>query len=202
MEIENTQATSTAKDIFFDCAGNTYFMHRNGVYDTYTAFQVPKETEMAWRREMLNAILEQLPAETNCEKFSRAVQNYCTILGDCHFAGALPQVLQCVLTAAPKLDTFTMLRATEDIFAYLEKMPYGEESRTCCSLAECLLTALDESARRGISVSPDYIYSEPIPEHLQPQQIQKRLKKERKRWRLILLRQKDILWWRLLQFRS
>ena len=94
-----------------------------------------------------------------------------------------------------------MLRATEDIFAYLEKMPYGEESRICCSLAERLLTALDESARRGISGSPDYIHSEPIPEHLQPQQIQKRLKKEQKRWRLILLRQKGALWRWLLQFR-
>lgn len=184
---------SPAKDIFFDCAGNAYFMQRNGVYDIYAAFQVPKETEMAWRREMLDDILAQLPAETNCEKFSRAVQNYCTILDDCHFAGALPQVLQCALTAAPKMDTFTMLRVTEDIFARLEKMPYCEEFCTCCDLARRLLTALDESTHGGFSVSPDYIHGEPIPEHLQPQQIQKRLKKEQKRWRLILLRQRGAL---------
>lgn len=194
--------SSPAKDIFFDCVGNAYFMHRNGVYDIYAAFQVPKETEMAWRREMLDGILEQLPAETNCEKFSRAVQNYCTILDDCHFAGALPRIIQCALTIAPKLDTFTMLRVTEDIFTYLEKMPYGEEFRTCCCLAGRLLETLEARARKGTSVSSDYIHSEMISEHLQPRQIQKRLRKERKRWQLILLRQRGALWWRLLQFRT
>lgn len=68
-------------------------MHRNGVYDIYAAFQVPKVTEMAWRREMLDGILKQLHAETNCEKISCAMQKYCFILDDCHFAGALPQIL-------------------------------------------------------------------------------------------------------------
>ena len=177
-------------------------MHRNGVYDTYAAFQVTEATEMAWRREMLDDILKQLPAETNHAKVSCAVQKYCTILDDCHFAGALPQIIQCALTIAPRLDTFTMLRVTEDIFARLEKMPYCEEFCTCCDFARRLLTALDESVCRGISASPDYIYGELIPEHLQPRQIQKRLRKERKRWRLILLRQRGALWWRFLQFRT
>ncbi len=193
---------TTAREIFFNCVGNAYFMHLNGVYDIYAAFQVPEETEMVWRREMLTGILDQLPAETNCEKLSRAVQNYCTILGDCHFAGTLPQILQCVLAAAPKTDTFTMLRVTEDIFAYLEKMPYCEEFCTCCDLARRLVTALEDNAREGISLSPDYVHGEPIPEHLQAQQIQKRWKKDRKRWRMVLLRQKGALWWRLLQFRA
>lgn len=95
-----------------------------------------------------------------------------------------------------------MLRVTEDIFARLEKMPYCEEFCTCYDFARRLLTALDESVCRGVSVSPDYIHGELISEHLQPQQIQKRLEKERKRWRKILLRQRGALWWKLLQFRT
>ncbi|OCT12285.1 hypothetical protein A8709_31110 [Paenibacillus pectinilyticus] len=59
-----------AKDIFTQYQGNTIQMHRAGLLETYKAFEISKETEHQWAKELIDRYISELSIR-DWEAFSR-----------------------------------------------------------------------------------------------------------------------------------
>lgn len=72
-----------AKEIFTKYLGNHYFINReegDEGYEKYLQFNVPKETEQMWRREMLDELYPSLLKEPVPNKLNSIFSRYETVL--------------------------------------------------------------------------------------------------------------------------
>lgn len=178
-----------AKDIFFRYRGDHFQMAREGEYETYKSFCVPKETEAKWYKEMLDGIMTCLSTETNHEKIGNCICAYCCIVCEIKSADAFHTISQYMLESSPDFDTFTLLWGTESVFDALEKMPIlSVHAFKCCSLAKGLIRALEDNMQKGISVSEDYMHGDATPDYLTPEAIALRASEDKRKWKAILRR--------------
>lgn len=52
-----------ARKLYFDYCGNSFFMHREGVYDEYKAYNISKEQELLWKEELVETLYNQLSVD-------------------------------------------------------------------------------------------------------------------------------------------
>ncbi len=111
---------SKAKDLFLKYDGNTFFMRREGDYDTYKAFQVPRETEISWIRDLHTSFLDQLAmSPLTAPQASQLILRYLTTISytkDCSTVSTLIQMV------APKVeyDSFFKIRCAEEVIEACE----------------------------------------------------------------------------------
>lgn len=51
-EVENMKNEEAARKLFIECRGNSYFMAKNGVLEQYRAFNISKDKELGWIKEL------------------------------------------------------------------------------------------------------------------------------------------------------
>ena len=65
---------SCAKRIFFENYGNSFTMKRNGEYEKYLRFKIPKEIELEWSRQIQNDIVSEIMQGKNLWKITALSQ--------------------------------------------------------------------------------------------------------------------------------
>ena len=109
------QDYSEARKIFEEYNGSFFFMDRDGEYQKYKGFQVPREIEASWISERKTDIVEKLYSETDESKVAELFSQYrVMVIQDSDEKGLL-FMLEFAGDNQEKWDTFTNVRVAETI---------------------------------------------------------------------------------------
>lgn len=70
------QYIKKAKQIFEKYKGNYYQMKREGVYDVYKSYEIPKEIEIQWMIEKQTEVFQSLMRENNNKVIAELFAQY------------------------------------------------------------------------------------------------------------------------------
>jgi hypothetical protein len=107
----------TAKALFMKYDGNTFHMRREGEYDIYKAFQVPREMEILWIRELRDTLLRELVMRPfTAPHASHLILRYLSSVS-CFATdySAVNTLIEAIAPRTGEFDSFLKLRCAEDV---------------------------------------------------------------------------------------
>ena len=113
----NDGENNIAKSIFMKYGGSYFHMEREGEYEYYKSFDVPKEQEMLWVNECQNELLNEIESADvvsfNFIKLTGIISQYKSVDG-------LRALLEIVKMKNGNVDTFSQIRIAEEIMGVVK----------------------------------------------------------------------------------
>lgn len=98
---------SDAKQLFLTFDGNHFMMEREGVYETYKAYNIPKETEREWLTELRDEHRIAFEQAADVVTLVRHFEAYGNVIGALGDKNALRYMLGYLKQRIERLDTVT-----------------------------------------------------------------------------------------------
>jgi len=152
-----------AKAIFMKHKCNYFFIAReeDGVYDEYTAYNVPKDIEDRWVEEYRDGLFGQLVVEKNQHKIAGLFYNICNTIGIyCPTPRPLELLTEFLMKSKPLLDSFTLILLSESLLRGVKSYRKNASlDKTAGDRAkEAALGTLCELLESPLTVSEDHDY--------------------------------------------
>ena len=169
-----------AKEIFFQHYGSTYLMVRDedGTYDVYKSFNVPKELEFQWRKEMRDDALNKFNQAINMKDramFFREYGDKVLVLED---IDGFNFMLEYVRQNVDYWDTWSILRFTDAVSNNIRLLPKERQKEVIKEMIEISKTVFNHP----ITVSEDYRENGVLPYSASEEKIIESLKYSIKYW--------------------
>jgi len=157
----DNQAYQEAKNIFLKYKCSHFFLAREGDYEKYKAYNVPKRLENEWIDEQRAEKIKLLETETNNDRISHLVFDIEMTIGQyCPNADPLYYLKNYITEKKTQFDSFTLILISESILRAVEE--YGKntsyDKMKLDYIREYMLDLLNELLISPITVSKDYDY--------------------------------------------
>jgi len=154
-----------AKKIFDKYDGSFFHMAREGEYDIYKKFEVPKSIERTWFYELKKDIIENLHSEKNEKEIVQLFSRYSTKISKIEIEDDLLFMLEFAKNNQNKFDSYTNVRLIESILNFINSITiFGNGyNQTAINESLGLLRKVTEApfwvsdAYEENGVFPDYI---------------------------------------------
>ena len=161
------QDVSCAKEIFYKYNGSFFQMKRDGVYREYKKYMIPREIELQWLDEKKDEIISALLKCTNNKQIADLFAMYGHYAVQERDAVMLDFMLKYVFEHKDTWDTNTVIR---NINTILSSISIIKDQNTSEVIRKCI-TCLEETLRKGIKISDDYIEEGKLPEYLSRERV-------------------------------
>lgn len=169
---------SKAKDLFLKYDGNTFFMAREGDYDAYKSFHIPRETEIGWIRELRVSLLDQLATmPLTAPQVSKLIHRYLSTISHTKDYSTVSTLIQTIAPRSGEYDSFLKLRCAEDLIRACEYLETNERVPTQAArqFAERLL---QEVLDNPVSIADEWREEPHLPDTFSSDTIKERALKE------------------------
>lgn len=177
------QYIKEAKQIFDKYKGNYYQMKREGVYDVYKSYEIPKEIEKQWVIEKQTEVFQSLMiGKSNkiiAESFAQYGHNAVQIKDESAIVFMMDYVYQC----KESWDSNTTFR---NINAILSSLHVMKDSIRKKEVIEKCIGILKEITIENIEISDDYKEDGEMPVYLSKEKILSNIQGTIEYWKDIL----------------
>ena len=170
-----------AKEIFLKYGGSHFHMEREGEYELYTSFNIPKELEKLWIKEFQEELLEKVKQDKSVG------QNYnllCSTIRQYYSLDMLKELVDNINSKKGVLDTFSMMLMVEgilDIVKYFERNNL-ENNNSIKYARTTSIELLKYLLNRPITIASVYLQNGDFTELYDKRNIQKRIREELDNW--------------------
>lgn len=170
-----------AKEIFLKYCGSHFHMEREGEYKLYKSFNITKEQEKPWIKELQKELLEKVKED---DAVGHNFNLLCSSIRQYYSLDILKELVDYVNSRKEVFDTFSMMLMAEGVLGIVESFERSnlrnhetvEFARAVSiEILECLLN-------RPISIAPIYLQDGDLAELSNHKYIQKRIRKELANW--------------------
>lgn len=168
-----------AKQIFDQFDGSYFLMCREGVFEEYKSYMIPRSTELQWLKEKQDNVLKNLLKCTNnktkAELFDRYGQ-YASYIND---AAAFRFMLSYLEEHKSEWDTETLFRIVSTILnaRHIERNRHKEVE----TIKRCV-EILGEELKTGIKISDDYKINGEFPDYISEERLHSQIRKSIEYW--------------------
>ena len=174
----SNQIYSEAKKIFDKYNGSHFHMERDGEYQNYKKFKVPKEIEMVWNSQQRENIAKKLFSITDESERSSLFSQYCGMVNQAIDENGLQFILEYAKKNQKNLDSYTNVRIAESILNSVSRFS-TELRKNAINIAIDLLTNI---ATTAFWVSDSYKVDGAFPEYATKGKIIDRVDRNIKYW--------------------
>ena len=167
-----------AKLLFTRYGGSHFHMARDTVYDCYRSFDVPKEMEDAWRREMKRSYLCRLREECDEREIGMLFSRICDILEYDKDVNGMSSMIEYARNNQSWLDTLTNVKIAEIVLNVVANFEINYRY-SMIKKALDLLRALKEADFR---IAEGYKEDGQIPEYATRDRIYERINSDISYW--------------------
>lgn len=168
-----------AKAVFDKYDGSYYQMVRDGQYEKYKRYCVPKSLEKEWLKSKQNAEYKELLRSKNMYKTAHAFDMYChltSLLGDKNGIRIAEEYISDNMTIQ---DTWTLIREIStytDLLRAFKAFDHKKKAK--------IIKFLKELLERNITISDDYKKDGVFPDYLTEEKVREDIVRQIKYWKV------------------
>ena len=177
--VMSTKNFEDAKAVFDKYDGSYYQMVRDGQYEKYKRYCVPKSLEKEWLKSKQNAEYKELLRSKNMYKTAHAFDMYChftSLLGDKNGIRIAEEYISDNMTIQ---DTWTLIREIStytDLLRAFKAFDHKKKAK--------IIKFLKELLERNITISDDYKKDGVFPDYLTEEKVREDIVRQIKYWKV------------------
>ena len=169
-----------AKEIYFKYGGNSFFMTREGDYEHYKSFAVPKEVEKEWMREYRDTLFAKLHAETSGDGLTLIISSIISTVSK-DSSDVLVTLSEFIQANKESFDFFTSILIAEALLKAVKF--YGHEDSVSAATVALSLQILKKLLERPVTIANDYLESQHMAGYdFSKENLEKRIKNTLLEW--------------------
>lgn len=163
-----------AKQIFDEYRGNYYQMKRDGKYEEYKKFNISKDLENKWLKEIQLKGLENLKNATNKKQIADEFASYGDIVSQTKDRSSIKFMLDYFKKNSDNFDSYTLLRNSNVILNTVKMLA---DNRVESSVQREVVKLLKYELQKPIKISDDYKENGIFPNYISADKVTSNMKR-------------------------
>jgi len=154
-----------AKRMYLFYNGSHFFMERNGDIEKYKSFEVPKEMEKLWDKDIKYAAIEKIKNEKNVNILRMLCAGLIDLSANKKDIEGLIFVKDLLIEKQSIFDTFTQILIIEALIRGINEFRKTDINKMLNTMIEEVICILKNLQLKTITVSKDYYINNILPEY-------------------------------------